>query len=542
MLVLPDEVLHEIVLHLTDSNVRLSVPHNDPVFSRHRRPNDSFAPNSSRINHGYSDLISLSSTCTRFRKLLAKSLFYSVSLVRRSEIDAIMAYPTRLDKWSHTLNEYRELVETVLEANFALCERETQDLQFLSVKSRYQRELSLNHFVSTLEITNNVLRSDTLSLFPSIVSLKVLDMPASIECGITAEFLGQSITQLSVNLETLLGCDSLMALVPQLHKLTTICDIHSLEPGKSLPNLERALGSGHNLRHLDVFVSDPNLLQYMEFMDLFKHILSHGPIETLQLRLTKKVGLQAAPKPWSVFPRVDDSGPAFVGALASSKLVSSVAIDLGLANNLAFPANYRIPTREAPPQCVSFYLIDYSLSVPELLSHPREVVATLLLALGVTDLIFIYGEVIDQAQILAISVITNLLMYMLNHQKHTCRVQAVSVEKAWSMSDDSLVRHYYETLMDSYDAALPGSSAKKHLLLRIARVSSTAYHHFSSPRYRRREEYAVETHSCSSMQTATLVPLEKSPHRPDHFWPAECLGRDLDHYCMRERALSSIWQ
>lgn len=395
--------------------------------------------------------------------------------------------------------------------------------------------------MSELEITNGSLKNGDLAIFPSLTTLKVLDKPAQVDPDGLLAASPPNLSQLSINLETLLGCESLLLLLPQLKELNLICDINSLVPQVSLLKLKEAFGSSNNLSSFKFFITDPDLLQYVEFVDIFRHILSTGPVETFVLRLIRKVGQRASIKKWSIFSDPENTGQAFVAALDTSSFLRCVMIDYDLMTRLLFPPRYLAPKRKMKTnEPVSFYLIDYSLSVPKLHFKPREAVANIIQSIGANEVVFIYGEVVDQSHILAMGVISNLLMYLVSDSRALAYlgVTQVSMEKAWSTSDDSLVRHYFESLIDSYDAAEKSSVIKRDLAAKIYSLSIRDVYVFSSPRYRRREDYVVLLGSTSM---PIMMPTNGLKSR-DSFWASESMMKDLEHYCMREKPLSSIWR
>lgn len=549
LLILPDELIHEIIYYLTsrdiDDNLFNSSPR--PVL----RPKGSFTPNTSRI-YGYKDLLALSSTCVRLRLMCGEILFTFVSLVRRSEIDAFLAYPTRMDKWSDSRALDRQFIKEILTTNFSICSRE--ELAKLSFRpsvngdkrfwSKYQRVFSANHYVTELEITNGSLKSGDLAMFPSLTSLMVLDKPGQIDPDVQQVAAASNLSRLSINLETLLGFESLLLLLPQLHELNLICDINGLVPQVSLLKLKHAFGPSNNLSSFTLFVPDPDLLQYDEFVDFFHHILSTGPIKTFVLRLTRRLGQLAGSKKWDVFSDPENSGSAFVAALNSGSFLRSVVVDYDLVSRLLFPPRFVAPKRNLnDSEPIRFYLIDYSLSVPKLLFKPREMVANIIQSIGASEIVFIYGEVIDQSHLLAVGVMSNLLIYLISSHRVSpyLGVTNVSIEKAWSMSDDALVRHYFESLVDNYDTAERLSVTKRDLAAKIRSVSIGDFHVFSSPRYRRRENYVVLMESVQGSPTPIMMP-SNMPKSSDSFWATESMMKDLEHYCMREKPLSSIWQ
>ncbi|SGZ58638.1 CIC11C00000004299 [Sungouiella intermedia] len=549
LLILPDDVIHEIIFYV--SSRELYDYSSNIISTESLRPHGSFTPNSCRV-HGFKDLMAISSTCVRLRVICGPTILRFVSLVRRSEIDAILAYPTRMDKWSDSKALQRHFIKEILTTNFSICAREelarlsfrpsvNGDLRFWS---RYQRQFSANHYVKELEITNSSLKNGDLALFPQLTSLKVLDKPAETKPEGELPSLNLNLSILSINLETLLGCESLLRILPQLHELNLICDINSLEPHVSLLAFKIALGSSNNLSSFTLFVTDPDLLQYSEFVDTLHHIISTGYVQTIALRLTRKAGQRASIKKWDVFSKQEDTGPSFVRALNSGSSLRSVVVDFDLINRLLFPPRFLARRHDfSIKESICFYLIDYSLSVPKLLFKPREMVANIIQSIGATEVVFIYGEVIDQSHLHAIGVMSNLLIYLVSDAHRAAPYSAitqVSMEKAWSMSDDSLVRHFYESLIDSYDAAEKFSDTKRELAAKIRAVSTGDHHVFSSPRYRKREDYVVLLESSQGNPTPMMIPRSRQKPK-DSFWPTEAMLKDLEHYCMREKPLSSIW-
>lgn len=550
LLLFPDEVIHEIVGLLTSARDFLLVE--DLVENSHPPLLALTSPDNHPV---LQHVVALSSTCVRLRILCGHVLFATVSLVRQSEIDAILAYSTRMDKWSDSKGLLRRFMKEILETGFRRCARE--ELARLSFRpsvngdrhfwSNYQRNFSANNYVTELEITNETLRNDDLVMFPALASLKVLDKPldAPVHLALSGGNFGCHLSTLAINLETLLGCEYLLQLLPQLAALDVICDTNSLVPGDSLARLKTAFGPRSNLSAFTFFVTDPDLLLYREFLDLFKHILATGPVETFTLRLTRKVGHRASAQTWELLDSPQRSGPEFINALNSSTSLSSVTIDFDLLSKLQFPVPFHIANHKSQPRSsMCFSLIDYSLSVPKLLFRPREIVANMIQALGATEVVFIYGEVIDQSHLHAIGVMSNLLVCLASDVRRPTPyfgVRKVSMEKAWSMSDDALVRHHYETLIDKFEAAEKGGARKKELAAKILHVSIRDHHDFASPRYRRREEYLVVTQDCGpGTVMPIMLPVLELLSR-DHFWAAEASLRDLEHYCMREKSLSSIW-
>lgn len=539
LLDLPEEVLHVVIFWLTHGNVRL----NSGNLDSQDRPPHTFTPNRCRIQIGYDDLMSLSMTCIRLRSVCGPGLFGFLSLVRQSEIDAILDYPSRLDKWSDSKVFQRAYVTEVLKASFRKCsdaelakksfrENVNGDVRW----SRYQG-FSCNNYVTQLEICNDTLKSGDLVHFPQVRSLRVLDCALTSPTQVKCTF-GPHLSSLSINIGSLLRPD-LLLWSSRLTRLDTVCDVNDLHPGHSFEVLKQKLAS-FRLHQLNLFVNDPDVLRYVEFVDFLKFLVAHGTIESLSIRLTRKKGHSAKAPNWDI---LECNGPAFLDAL-HSPVLANVMLDYDIISRLLFPEEFHLDNRVGSPVC--FSLIDYSLSVPKLLFRPREIVANLIQGVGATEVVFIYGEVIDQAHLHAIGVMSNLLVYLaLDAHRPTpyANIGHVSMEKAWSVADDSQVRTHYEKLMDAWEAS-PKGDARRKLLLEIVLLFRAEPHLFTSPRYRRREHYLVFPQQCVMNEgnpVPIMLPLPQELGKKDSFWTVETSLRDLEHYGVRERVLSSIW-
>lgn len=456
-----------------------------------------------------------------------------------------------MNKWSDSKGLLRKFMREILQTNFRRCSRE--ELARLSFRpsvngdlgfwSNYQRNFSANHYVTELEVTNELLRNGEILVFENLKTLTVLDKPGIFGSTEYSGSLLPNLLSLSVNLETLIGCEFLLECLPRLTELRIICDINGLKPKESLPKLISSFGKSNNLHNFTFFVTDPDLLLYTEFLQLFSHISATGHMEIFSLRLTRKVGHREPSKKWEVLENPQDSGVHFVHALNSCPYLTSVMVDFDLLSNLQFPPHFHTP-KDQKRQSLCFMLIDYSLSVPKLLFKPRKIVANVIQSLGATEVLFIYGEVIDQSHLHAIGVMSNLLVCLASDPHRVSPyfgVQRVSMEKAWSMSDDQLVRHHYEDLVDKYEQSEKGTTQKLQIAKKIGRVKLTDHHLFASPRYRRREEYEVVLQDCGGGCVMPLMLPVLENAKSTIFWDCESSLRVLEHYCVREKALSSIW-
>lgn len=481
LLLLPDELLCHIVYYLT--GIQLFFKQHE---SRYLQPNQCFVylSNRHRLGNHVSDILNLSLTCYRFRELLGVALFGFISLRRSSEIDSILSYPRRMDRWSDSDRLSREF----------------DDLILASVRS-----VGISNFVNDLEISNCYL--DKLLLFRNLHTLKVLDTP----------FLGKvfntglNVTRLSINAETLLHFDDHF---PNMYHLDLVTDIHALEP-QSLGELAKF---GSNLNSLNLFVTDTNVLLSAEMLAFFLSILRNGNLKNVAVRAIRKIGQRAPLKQWEL---ASNSGPSFINSLQSLSL-ATVMIDYEFLRNLEFPVTQNNHSLN-PLAC--FTLVDPVLSLLKLdhvqLKHLAQVVE----GFRPREFALAYGEVIIQSHFQAFGAVQTFLGIIPPNL-----VTVISLEKAWSVADDSLVRKYYEDLIDTYDRT------DQLKVQRVADVSFTESFLFSTPSFRNREYFQVRYDG-----EMAFVPCDFSMGTANRLWDIESSLRDLEHYCIREKKLSSIW-
>lgn len=527
LLALPDELLLAVVAHLAPPHAPLPL---------------TFAPNCARPN--YADLLSLASTCSRLRQLCAPQIFRFASLVRRLAIDAVLAYPLRLDKWSDRLRYRHAMVDEIIAYGFQQCNAE-----LLGGSSRYVRRLACCNYVAALEIGNASLAAGELHLFPNLHMLKVLDTPLDgPEVGLAVPVLAQ-LEALSVNFQTLLHSPQLLAQLRKVQRLDTLMDEQALNSGDFAFVKHRTPRLA--LRELNVFVTDPEVLRYRHFVDLVAHLASHSPLESVSIRLTRKTGSADQARERDAFATHQETGPAFLAALHASRCMRSVTVDFDIINWLLFPMDWAPPAHapepegddEREPEGVVFTLIDYTLSVPKLLFHPREIVANIVQSIRATEVVFIYGELIDQAHLHAIGVMSNLLVYLALDSHRAApysSITRVGMEKAWSVSDELLLRHHYEELLDRHEAAPAASLVRAQLHRDIVTLCPYEKLVRNSPRFRVREQYIVIAQSCA-LGSVVPIMLPAKESLETHFWSIEASLRDMEHYCMRQRSLLRFW-
>ncbi|KAF7579653.1 hypothetical protein FOB63_004723 [Clavispora lusitaniae] len=494
LLLLPDELLCRVVFHLTDGILVLESKRRESRFPRQEKPHHTYSSIRNRLRNHVSDVLSLSSTCSRLRRLCGSALFGFTSLIRSSEIDSILSYPRRMDRWSNS---------TLITDEF-----------WSLLQEHASESLKMSTFVDDLEIDNRFL--EHLDKFRNLHSLKVLDIPYTGPV-LSIPILG-SVVCLSINAETLLRLQD--NVFPSLERLDLITDIHALEPDQDLNRLAKNVST---VTTLNLFVTEVNILRYEAILSFVTSVMENDELEHFALRAVRKKGQRAQPRFWNV---AHNSGSKFIDSLCSQEL-QTFTIDYEFLSNLEFSQQ----ETEGNPhrQLERFTLVDSVLALPKIDQSQSRLIGRVIQSLQPKEFAFAYGEVIAQSHFQAFAGIQAFLSTL-----EYCNIRIVSLEKVWSMVDDSLVRKYYEELVETYDR----SSGKDRKLLKqkIAAVSLTEKLSFSTPRYHNREYYEL-----AYTPEPSLSPYNANETSPDDFWAVESSLRDLEHYCLKEKALSSIW-
>lgn len=503
------------------------------------RSKNSFSPAISR----YEDTASLRAiglTCSRLHQLAGTHLSSFLSLVRVSEIDALLAGPSRLNNWSEAAVYAREYFLEVLGDNFdacgaaelaTLCCRKSI-LGDSKLKSRYQRYLSMNNFVTSLEILADMLSA--LEYFPRLAILKVMGHVIKESDTFSATGL-LHLRTLCVNVEVLLASPALLQAIPLLFRIDMIADFNLLQ-SLHLENLALKF-QNQRLRELNFFANCAEVLNFTRFLAILEPL----DLEKLAIRLCRRGTLFQSPK----FEMTGPAGPAVIGLLLKYSRLSLLIVDSDILSRLAFPQDYW-PSRnyvsrnkdEAVPQR-RFVLVEYSLTVPKLLFNPRQIVIQFIRALHISEFGLVYGEVIEQSHLHAIGILSNLVSVLATSstQGPYLDVRRVSMEKAWSISEETDQRRRYESLNRDFGEARTSFRA-------IASASVRDRTLFTSPRYRKKEVLVVLTQGnvlAGLEPVPIMLPVCGDIPYDEDFWSGEASLRDLGHYSIREKKLSSIW-
>ncbi|KAM9895920.1 hypothetical protein OXX79_007785 [Metschnikowia pulcherrima] len=516
LLTLPNEVLHLVIFFFVPANAK--------------GREYGYRSTRARLKDAFQGMLHLSCTCSGLRKLVGRYLFSCVSLVRRSEIDSMMAYPRRMDSWSDG-EKYRSEFMNLVGTSATLA----------SSGSSYFADGGIAAFVTKLEARNESLYNDDLLAFPNLAHLAVLAEPPKIaqQIKLPAHLV---LRTLAINIETLMMSPCLMRSAATCNRLDLFCDFNTCNPNYCFPHLQKSLVSCH-CKQVNLFVSDAQCLRYPAFLSFLESLLN-GSLQSLTLRVNKKAceNAESQNTPEIITPL--EGCRRFVMAVSSARNLRSLTMDLELVNNLNCDFTLRVPQLEKTHTGgeICFTLVDYALSVPKLLPRPREVVANIIRAMQSSTFTLVYGEVVSQAQLQALSVTRDLVSFLSSHNERRTpysAIHTVHLSKAWSASDDGICRSYYESLLDTAKQSDLTLDERLSAEQKIVSVSSTEPPTNTSSRYKQRETFKVGQ---DREREGSWPMVEWNPcFETESFWSVETSFRDLEHYSARERVLSSLW-
>ena len=623
----PTEIINLIIYHFTEGEFNLNF---SPLSkSEGNNPDYTLTLNHIRCGHKiYSDLLALSSTCSYLRIYLGPSLFKNVSLIRENQVDAIMAAPKSSELFSDKRSIHRQFVKEMVEVNFGCCSLgELARSGFrkgvfgdINYRSRFQTEIALTNFVTYLECDNWTLQNRVLAYFPNLKAIKVLDTAFPGECceervhhplspainalavdpvqvltEATKELEREQNTELaksfrdlkylhflSVHANTLTFVKGLSTVVSRVKRLDLVVELAQITRQNGIGRLRHCfLGNDYELEELNLFIDCPYALIYENILCLLSEISSSCPkLAGLAIRKTRRnvnndeVEMYVSNEGYS--------GIKFVRVLSNMHNLQNLTVDLQMLGALAFPENvimlnpaYREfnSKRSHAVRCLT--IIDASMTTPKLPHKLRNITAFLVQSLNINELAFLYGEVIEQAHVLALDVVTNLVEFLTTPYstvKYYQGVERVSTEKCWSVSDDTMRREYYDmSIMDLLKITTrPGNLY--YLKLKVTSASLSGRIAFNSPRYRVRESYNVSYPMVTLrnyLQSLPFPPADpdlrffSSPEMEDlivqpqyksttdecrgygssrAFWSLETSLSELEQYCLTPKKASQLWQ
>ncbi|CAK7891679.1 hypothetical protein CAAN1_01S06480 [[Candida] anglica] len=448
-----------------------------------------------------------------------------------------------------------------------------------SFRSRYRQEFSINNFVTYLECDNSLLRNGDIMLFPLLTTLNVLDF--AISKDITNRIVPwegfpnlNALTYLSINASSFSNAPELNTLISSLKRLDLFC--HESEMN-AVDGFSAILGNATTIQieELNIFISDTCFLRYTEFLEFLNNIIQRGPnLQKLMIRIIRRKGDDSGSHSmgqWEVFSGLN--GEMLVKIINSAPKLVHFGMNLALYYALDFSDHFNINESRARLGKFTISLIEPSLSVPKLARTERVSVSTLICRTHATTIRFYYGEVMEQSNIQALNLVSELTQYLdfMRRNGEGVAIETVSTEMCWSVSDDTVRRDYYiklQMILEQLNAS--GNSKKEDAIACRKKLSTgTTWGRLpvNSPRYRVCESYQVD-HKLSTNANyqflwsvwLNMLPTQESElvegyvpilnqnsltqsdiNDSKDFWSVEASLTDLEEYALKPRKRSRLW-
>ncbi|EGW31384.1 uncharacterized protein SPAPADRAFT_154455 [Spathaspora passalidarum NRRL Y-27907] len=564
---LPMEIINQIIYWISDTDLDLNL---DPAIPTHRSKNNSspkyvYVLNHVRCTGYYSTLVSLSSTNSFLRQKLGPILFKNISLIRINSIDSVLCNPKRSEFYSDKKKYQREFIKELLETNFQACTTEelartsfkSHILGDATYKSRFELKFAMSNYVTYLECDNSVLRGSTLSLFPNLKALKVLDEAS--EDPLVGNYQIENLDYLAINARTLMNCAKMLKLLPRLKRLDLLLDYCEIPIHLGLTKIidEFRNADKTNLTELALNLNSSFSIAYEDTITLLDVISNNSELTILSLRTKRRKYFDYPRQDQSRWPLYRSySGDKFLLFLKS---LDHLIIDIPILEVLRFhPHTYnRCPDASVEwdkMRTKTLTLVDQASIGPQFSTYSRDGAGVLFQAAQFTELNFQYGEALEEGHLHALKLVSDFVQFMVDcgGSDNRCRGYAglknLAIEKCWSVTDDSIRREYYCNIMLKLNALEDVTNQSTKYKLASAAVWSRTP--FNSPRYRIRDVYGItyKEHrnsfdgaipARSHRYEAVFHPKADSANN-NVFWSIETSLADFEQYTVRQRK-SSLW-
>lgn len=443
---LPDEILNKIIDYLCTDQV---TPRSNNSKSLIGFPKYTYILNHIRIGSLYHDILALSSTCTYFRKRLAPILFQSLSLVRTNQVDAVLESPKSQQLFSDTKTIQQHFMKELIVNNIEQCERaattwtsfQTNTFDDKMFKSRYGKYLMMTRFVNYLECDNSFLNGEGIRLFSNLTALKVLDI------GEGAVFMSNfelaNLRYLAINAQTLIYSPQFLRIVPKLNRLDLFLDYGNLPSLVGIRPLIQQFRTFSQLTELVLLLNNPFTIAYLDTIKLLETISKNASnFAKLTIRYIRRNNEST----------VDQSGWELYQGRIGGKLLkvfknlTDLIIDISILDLIKFdPETYSSPvlyTDHLMEKRIT--LVDEVVVGPNIDSTTREIAGVIIRHCQFTHLFFQYGESIEESHLHVLKLLTDFVGWLsnghLDQSRNYLGIRQISLEKCWSMTDDSLLR------------------------------------------------------------------------------------------------------
>lgn len=554
---LPDEILNKIIDYLCTDQV---TPRSNNSKSLIGFPKYTYILNHIRIGSLYHDILALSSTCTYFRKRLAPILFQSLSLVRTNQVDAVLESPKSQQLFSDTKTIQQHFMKELIVNNIEQCERaattwtsfQTNTFDDKMFKSRYGKYLMMTRFVNYLECDNSFLNGEGIRLFSNLTALKVLDI------GEGAVFMSNfelaNLRYLAINAQTLIYSPQFLRIVPKLNRLDLFLDYGNLPSLVGIRSLIQQFRAFSQLTELVLLLNNPFTIAYLDTIKLLETISKNASnFAKLTIRYIRRNNEST----------VDQSGWELYQGRIGGKLLkifknlTDLIIDISILDIIKFdPETYSSPvlyTDHLMEKRIT--LVDEVVVGPNIDSTTREIAGVIIRHCQFTHLFFQYGESIEESHLHVLKLLTDFVGWLsnghLDQSRNYLGIRQISLEKCWSMTDDSLLRDIIGSFIKSK------SESDLSALQKVYPWTTTIN---NSPRYKDIDSYNVNYVeeaglSITDSRGYFIGVSDQDADRPQfttvdkksgiqtinmEFWSGESSLLDFEQYSIRQRR-SLLW-
>lgn len=554
---LPDEILNKIIDYLCTDQV---TPRSNNSKSLIGFPKYTYILNHIRIGSLYHDILALSSTCTYFRKRLAPILFRSLSLVRTNQVDAVLESPKSQQLFSDTKTIQQHFMKELIVNNIEQCERaattwtsfQTNTFDDKMFKSRYGKYLMMTRFVNYLECDNSFLNGEGIRLFSNLTALKVLDI------GEGAVFMSNfelaNLRYLAINAQTLIYSPQFLRIVPKLNRLDLFLDYGNLPSLVGIRPLIQQFRAFSQLTELVLLLNNPFTIAYLDTIKLLETISKNASnFAKLTIRYIRRNNEST----------VDQSGWELYQGRIGGKLLkifknlTDLIIDISILDLIKFdPETYSSPvlyTDHLMEKRIT--LVDEVVVGPNIDSTTREIAGVIIRHCQFTHLFFQYGESIEESHLHVLKLLTDFVGWLsnghLDQSRNYLGIRQISLEKCWSMTDDSLLR-------DMIGSSIKSKSESDLSALQKVYPWTTTIN--NSPRYKDIDSYNINYVeeaglSITDSRGYFIGVSDQDADRPQfttvdkksgiqtinmEFWSGESSLLDFEQYSIRQRR-SLLW-
>lgn len=554
---LPDEILNKIIDYLCTDQV---TPRSNNSKSLIGFPKYTYTLNHIRIGSLYHDILALSSTCTYFRKRLAPILFQSLSLVRTNQVDAVLESPKSQQLFSDTKTIQQHFMKELIVNNIEQCERaattwtsfQTNTFDDKMFKSRYGKYLMMTRFVNYLECDNSFLNGEGIRLFSNLTALKVLDI------GEGAVFMSNfelaNLRYLAINAQTLIYSPQFLRIVPKLNRLDLFLDYGNLPSLVGIRPLIQQFRTFSQLTELVLLLNNPFTIAYLDTIKLLETISKNASnFAKLTIRYIRRNNEST----------VDQSGWELYQGRIGGKLLkvfknlTDLIIDISILDLIKFdPETYSSPvlyTDHLMEKRIT--LVDEVVVGPNIDSTTREIAGVIIRHCQFTHLFFQYGESIEESHLHVLKLLTDFVGWLsnghLDQSRNYLGIRQISLEKCWSMTDDSLLR-------DMIGSSIKSKSESDLSALQKVYPWTTTIN--NSPRYKDIDSYNINYVEEAGMSIIDsrgyfIGVSDQDADRPQfttvdkksgiqtinmEFWSGESSLLDFEQYSIRQRR-SLLW-